>query len=424
MKRSKRLYEEALRLFPGGVNSPARALKPYSFFVESASGSRLRSTEGIELIDYCLGFGPLILGHQHPKVLEAIREQLERGWLYGVSCEEEIRFAKRILRHYSSMDMIRFVNSGAEATMNAIRLARGYTKREKIIKFDGNYHGSHDSVLVKAGSSAAELGVPASLGIMRDSVSSTIVVPYNDPESVEDAIKKNRGEVAAVIGEPVAVNMGLVPPKPGFLGSLREICDRNDVMFILDEVVTGCRLALGGAQEYFDIEADITTLGKIIGGGFPIGGYGARRELMEKVAPLGPIHNAGTFNAHPMAMAAGEATVRVLEETDALRQASQAAERLAELLKNLVERHGLEAGVNRFESMFQIFFTKVEVVDYVAVETSNKALYMKYLRQLMEKGVYMAPSQVETCFTSSEHSEEDLEQTEEALTETFKELFR
>ncbi len=422
MDKSKNFFEEALKLFPGGVNSPARALKPYPFFIEKADGSKLYSVDGKGYIDYCLGFGPLILGHRNREVLNAVTEQLERDWLYGAPYEAEIKLAKKIMRYFSTVEMIRFVNSGTEATMNAVRVARGYTNRSKVIKFEGNYHGSHDNVLIKAGSSALTFGMPTSEGILKDIAAHTLVAPYNDLEKTEAIAKKYRGNLAAVIVEPIAVNMGLVLPEKEFLKGLREICDKYDALLIFDEVVTGFRLTLGGAQDYYGVKADLTTLGKIIGGGFPIGAFGGRREYMEKVAPLGKVHNAGTFNAHPISMAAGLKTIEVLEETNALKKASRVAEEIAKDMKETAECCKINVEIHQIASMYQVFFSRKEIKNYHDVNAANKEMYQRYHQMMMDEEVYMAPSQFETCFTSSAHSDEDVNKTIEALDDVLRKM--
>ena len=420
MNRSDKLFNDALKLFPGGVNSPARAIKPYPFYVREARGSKLYSVDGGEYIDYSLGFGPLILGHGDKRVMKAVVEQLKKGWLYGAPYEAEIRLAKKIRRYFPLIEVMRFVNSGTEATMNAIRVARGYTGKRKIIKFEGNYHGSHDNVLVKAGSSALTFSIPTSEGILKEIVKYTLVAPYNNLDEVEKISSDNADDLAAIIVEPIAANMGLVPPEKDFLKGLREIAYRYDIPLIFDEVITGFRVAMGGAQEYYGIEPDLTTLGKVIGGGFPIGLYGGRREFMEEVTPLGKVHNAGTFNAHPISMVAGLKTIEILEETQALEKASETALKVSKYIEELIEDYGVKAVVNRIASMFQIFFSEKKVGNFKDVDSSDKNLYLKYHRMMMDRGVYMAPSQFETCFTSSAHSDDDLKKTFKALEDVLK----
>lgn len=315
---------------------------------------------------------------------------------------------------------MRFVNSGTEATMNAIRVARGYTGKRKIIKFEGNYHGSHDNVLVKAGSSALTFSIPTSKGILKDIVKYTIVAPYNDLEITKKLAANNSGKLAAIIVKPIAANMGLVPPRKEFLKGLREIADEYCIPLIFDEVVTGFRVSMGGAQEYYEVKADLTTLGKVIGDGFPIGLYDGRREIMKKVMPLGGVHNAGTFNANPISMIAGLKTIEVLEETYALGKATEAALEITKYMEELIDHYGIKAVVNQIASMFQILLSKKEVRDFGDVSSSDKKLYLKYHKMMMDDEIYMIPSQFETCFTSSVHSENDLRKTFDALKDVLK----
>ncbi len=420
-ENSKRLYERAQRIFPGGVNSPVRAaVKPYPFYVERAEGAYLYTVDGEKLVDYVLAYGPLILGHRHPKVREAVEEQLEKGWLYGTPAEVEILLAETILKHYPSADMVRFVNSGTEATMLAVRLARAHTGKDLIVKFEGCYHGAHDYLLVGAGSAASHFGVPKSEGIPEDVAGKTLVARYNDPDSVEKILKKHDGRVAAIIVEPVVGNYGLILPRDGFLKELRRLADHHDVLLILDEVITGFRLSLGGAQEYFGVKADITTLGKIIGGGFPIGAILAPAEIMERITPSGKVFNAGTFNAHPVAMAAGLATIKLLETGEPYRVANHAAEKLAEALEDLAGRHGYDHWVSHIASMAHIFFTNREVVDYESASKADKETYLRLHRELLKRGVFIAPSQFEVIFTSAAHDGGVVEETLAALEEAFK----
>lgn len=414
---SQALFEEAKKVFPGGVNSPARLLKPYPFFVKRGKGSKLYTVDNKQYIDYCLAFGPLILGHANKEVITAIRDQLERGWLYGTPYEGELKLAKELMEYFPTIEMIRFVNSGTEATMNAIRVARGYTRRRKIIKFEGSYHGSHDAVLVKAGSSTLTFGIPTSEGVPEDIAKHTLVAPYNNLEAAEKLAETYANELAAIIVEPVAVNMGLILPDVNFLKGLKEVCNKHGALLIFDEVVTGFRFDLGGAQGYYGMEADLTTLGKIIGGGFPIGAFGGRREFMKVVAPLGRVHNAGTFNAHPVSLAAGLKTVEIIRRNGIVEKTTKVAEEVAGRLREAIEDRKIEARVYQITSMFQIFFTGREVRNFDDVNTSNKKLFMEFHRLLMEKGVYWAPSQFETCFTSSAHTKEDIELTSSAIEE-------
>ncbi len=417
---SRELYREAKELFPGGVNSPVRALvEPEPFYVADAWGPYLYTVDGEKLLDMVLGYGPLILGHRHPKVEEALREAIGRGWLYGAPSPLEVELAKKILAHVKPGGMIRFVNTGTEATMTAIRLARGYTGRKLILKFDGNYHGSHDQVLVAAGSAAGELGIPSSSGVPREVASLTLVARYNDLHSVEEAFRRHGDEIAAVIVEPVAANMGVVPPLPGFLGGLRRITRSYGALLIFDEVVTGFRISLGGAQEYYGVEADIVTLGKAIGGGMPIGAVAAERRIMEHLSPAGKVFNAGTFNAHPLAMAAGIASLEALEKE--LPRASEAMKEVVEALDEAASRLGVEYTINRVESMAQIFLgTSGPVENAEQARASNHRLYKRLHHYMRIQGVFIAPSQMEALFTSTAHTSRETELFQEAVTRALK----
>ncbi len=407
---SLRLYEDAKDLLVGGVNSPVRAaVRPSPFFVASAKGPYVVTEDGERLVDYVLGYGPLILGHADDRVMKSVIDQVERGWLYGAPTRTELELARKVLWHVMPGGRVRFVNSGTEATMTAIRLARGFTGRQKVLKFDGCYHGAHDSVLVQAGSAASEFGVPNSAGVPPQVASLTLVARFNDAESAERAARQAGHDLAAIIVEPVIGNMGVIPPDPEFLRSLRELADRYGALLIFDEVITGFRIDLGGAQKYYGVRADIVTLGKIIGGGFPVGAVVARREVMESLAPLGPVFNAGTFNAHPVTMAAGLATVSVLESTDALSRASRAAREVAGSL----ERAGIT--VNRVESMFQAFMTNAQVRDADDARRADRAKYVRLHEALRRLGAFIPPSQFESWFTSSAHDEEAVTLTVNAV---------
>ncbi|NPA85124.1 MAG: glutamate-1-semialdehyde 2,1-aminomutase [Crenarchaeota archaeon] len=420
MKKSLELFNIAKSLFPGGVNSPIRAaVKPYPFYVKDANGAVLVTVDDVELIDYVLGYGPLILGHKHPKVLEAVEEQLHRDWLYGTPHEVEIELAKKIVSHYPSIDMIRFVNSGTEATMTAIRLARGYTGKNKIIKFDGCYHGAHDSVLVKAGSAVSHYGLPGSAGVPEAVSRLTLVVPFNDVDTLEKVAKENEEDLAAIIVEPVMGNAGVIPPKEGFLKELRRIADETGALLIFDEVITGYRLGIGGAQAKYGVVPDITTLGKIIGGGFPVGAVGGKREIMEYLTPSGPVFNAGTFNAHPVTMAAGLATIEELERGYVYEVANTAAERIAKALEQeAVAKYG--GIVNRVASMFQWFPRVEEVSNYSDAQKADKELALRLHEELLKREVFIAPSLFEAWFTSAAHGEDVVDKTLEALSEALK----
>ncbi len=422
-KRSLELFEEARRVFPGGVNSPVRAaVKPYPFYVERGEGPYIYTVDGEKLIDYVLAYGPLILGHRHPRVKAAVEEQLEKGWLYGAPYEPEVELAKKILSYYMPGGMIRFVNSGTEATMLAVRLARGFTRRKYIVKFEGCYHGAHDYVLVGAGSAAAEYGVPASEGVPEEVARLTLVARYNDVDSVERIMRRHGDQVAAIIVEPVVGNAGVIPPKDGFLKELRRLADEHGALLILDEVITGFRLGLRGAQEYFGVKADIVTLGKVIGGGFPVGAVAARREIMEMLTPLGKVFNAGTFNAHPVTMVAGLETIRVLEETNPYPAMREAAERIARTLEDAASRNGFEVTVNQVESMLQVFFKPGGVWSYDDAKKSDRRLYDKLHEITLKKGVFIPPSQMESWFLSAVHTREVVEETLRVIEEAFREL--
>jgi len=419
------LFERARRVFPGGVNSPARALKhlPTPLVAKGASGPYLYTDRG-RLVDYCLAFGAVILGHAHPRVKKAVEEQLERGWIYALLTEQEVEFAERIKRHMPSVEKMRIVNSGTEATMNAIRLARGFTKRDVLIKFDGNFHGSHDYVLVKAGSGAATWGVPTSAGIPQDVVKLTVVVPYNDTDAFVKAAREVGDRLAAVIVEPVAGNYGLIIPDLEFLKALREETERAGALLIFDEVITGFRLGLSGAQGRFGIRPDLTTLGKVIGGGFPIGIFGGRADVMDLVAPSGPVYNAGTYNAHPVSVAAGLAVLAELETGEPYRVADEAARRLAKAVEDAAGRASFDVVVKQIASMFQFYFKKGDVKTPQDVRESDEKLYLKLHEIALKHGVYLTPSQYEVNFTSAAHTREVVEQTTAALEEAFKELKR
>jgi glutamate-1-semialdehyde 2,1-aminomutase len=417
LTRSEELFEKAKRLIPGGVNSPVRAFQPYPFFTKWSEGSHIFDVDGKEYIDYCMGYGPLILGHAHPKVIEAVKEQLEMGSLYGTPIEQEVELAELICKLVPCAEMVRLVSTGGEATMSAIRAARGFTGKKKILKFEGCYHGAHDSVLLKAGSGATTFGVATSLGVPEESVRNTVVVPFNDVAAFEAAVKANKGDLAAVIVEPVIGNFGVVLPKEGFLETLREVTEAYGVVLIFDEVITGFRLALGGAQEYFGVVPDMVALGKVLGEGFPLAAFGGRREIMSLVAPAGGVYQAGTFSGNPVSVAAALATLGYIkskgsgfyEELDTKTNALVAG------LSNMVEERGWRLQINHVSSMFQVFFTSESVYDYRSAKTSDVELFKEYHRRLLEKGVFVPPSQFETCFVSEAHTMQDINATLDAM---------
>ncbi|MCG2865255.1 MAG: glutamate-1-semialdehyde 2,1-aminomutase [Vulcanisaeta sp.] len=421
MSESKRLFEEAQRVLVGGVNSPVRAaIRPYPFFVREGKGPYLITVDGNRLIDYVLGYGPLILGHAPEAVTRRIVEYVSKGWLYGAPTELEITLAKKIVNHFPSIEMVRFVNSGGEAVATAIRLARGYTGRRKILKFEGCYHGAVDSVLVKAGSAAAHFGSPSSAGVPEDVAKLTLVARYNDLDSVEKIMREEGNDVAAIIVEPIMANYGVIPPRNDFLKGLREVADRFGSLLIFDEVVTGYRLGLGGAQRYYGVKADITTLGKIIGGGFPVGAVGAREEIMSKLSPRGPVFNAGTFNGHPISMIAGLATIEVLETTNAYEIAINASRKLAEGLDDVLGRYGIDHTINWVPTMLQVFFTKGEVIDHETASRSNAKIYLNLHEELLKRGVFIAPSQFEAIFTSAAHEDSIINETLRQIEDSMK----
>ncbi|MEM1597064.1 MAG: glutamate-1-semialdehyde 2,1-aminomutase [Pyrobaculum sp.] len=417
------VVEKARQFFPGGVNSPARALKhlPAPLVAKRAEGPYLYTDRG-RLVDFCLAFGAVILGHAHPRVKEAVAKQLERGWIYALLTEEEVELAERIRAHVPSMQKMRLVSTGTEATMNAVRVARGYTKRDYLIKFEGNFHGSHDYVLVKAGSGAATWGVPTSAGIPHEVAKMTIVAPYNDVDAFYKAVKEAGERLAAVIVEPIAGNYGLIIPDREFLKALREETERVGALLIFDEIITGFRVGLGGAQEYFGIKPDLTTLGKVVGGGFPIGIFGGRAEVMSLVAPEGPVYNAGTYNAHPVSVAAGLATVKELETGEPYRTANDAAAKIAKGVEDIAQRHGFDVVVKQIASMFQFYFKKGDVRTPQDVRESDERLYLKLHELALKHGVYLTPSQYEVNFTSASHTPGVVEETLVALEKAFKEL--
>ncbi len=410
--RSRELFEAAKRHIPGGVNSPVRAFGSVGRtprFIASAHGSRIVDVDGNEMIDYVCSWGPGILGHAHPRVIEKVREACGYGLTYGAPTEQEVQMAEVLAELIPSMEVSRLVSSGTEAVMSAIRAARGYTKRDKIVKFKGCYHGHSDGLLVKAGSAALTTSVPDSAGVPADYTKNTLVAQYNDPASVEELFQANPEEIAAVVVEPVAANMGVVPPAPGFLEFLREITEQNGALLIFDEVITGFRLALGGAQEYFHVTPDLTTLGKIVGGGMPIGVYGGKREIMEMVSPLGPVYQAGTLSGNPIATAAGLETLRILREDPGIYQRLE--EKAARITETVREAAGNAVCVNRIGSLMSIFFTSEQVTDYESAVSSDTARYAEYFGYLLDHGIYTAPSQFEAMFVSDAHTGEDIETT-------------
>ena len=401
--KSSDLFADALTLMPGGVSSPVRAIRPYPFYTSHAKGSRIITVDDLSLIDCCMAYGPLILGHAHPQLKKAIEAQLKNGWLYGTPSPFEPSCARMITGDHKGMDMIRFVSSGSEATMAAIRLARGYTGRQDIIKIEGGFHGAHDGVLVKAGSGATTMGVPDSAGIPADIVAHTRQVPYNDPDALESVLSTD-ADVAALIIEPVLGNIGPVLPQDNYLHEIREITRAHDVLLIFDEVITGYRLGIGGAQALYGVQPDLTTLGKIIGGGLPIGAFGGRRDIMELVAPQGPVYQAGTFSGNPLSLAAGIATIEWLHDHRTIYR--DLTEKTRALEESLDSRSN--GSFVRIGSMFKWFFRNEPPNNYLEVKECDTAAFGRFWKRILDAGIFLPPSQFETNFLSSAHSDQDL----------------
>ncbi len=419
---SKRFFEEAQKVIPGGVNSPVRACKSVGadpVFFAAGAGPYIIDVDGQEYIDYVASWGPLILGHAHPEVIAAVQEAAESGTSFGAPTWREVELARLICEIFPSIEKVRLVNSGTEATMSAVRLARGFTGRKKIIKFDGCYHGHADSFLVKAGSGVATLGIPGSPGVPEEIVQNTISLPFNDLSAVEEAFAKAGEEIACVIVEPIAGNMGVVPPVAGFLEGLREITRKHGALLIFDEVITGFRVSLSGAQGLYGVEPDLTCLGKIIGGGLPVGAYGGKAEIMAHIAPEGPVYQAGTLSGNPIAVAAGIATLRVLMRPGIYERLEELSARLAEGLKEAAREAGARVTFNRVGSMMTCFFREGEVKNFTDASASDTERYGAFWREMLKRGVYLAPSQFEAAFVSLAHTEEEIDLTIEAAREAF-----
>lgn len=426
-KNSIKQFQRAQKSIPGGVNSPVRAFKSINgepIFIDRGKGSKIYDIDGNEYIDFVSSWGPLILGHAHDEVIAAIKEAAERGTSYGAPTVIESAMAELIIDMVPSIDIVRMVNSGTEATMSALRLARGYTGRELIIKFEGCYHGHADSFLIKAGSGAITLGLPDSPGVTKGTAKDTLIAKYNDIQSVEELFNKHGNEIAAVIIEPVAGNMGVVLPEAGFLKSLRELATKHGALLIFDEVITGFRLAKGGAQEFYGVMPDITTLGKIIGGGLPVGAYGARKEIMEKLAPTGPIYQAGTLSGNPLAMAAGYASLKIMNETkDFYKLLDEKANRLEKGILANLEQTDVKAVINRVGSMMTLFFNDIGYVkSFDDAMKSDARKYAEYFKMALESGIYLAPSQYECAFISAAQTDEDIDKAITANLEALKKL--
>jgi len=422
-ERSSALFQYAKAVIPGGVNSPVRAFKSVGadpLFIKKAAGCRITDEDGNSYIDYVGSWGPMIVGHCHPQVVEAVKRTMDDGASFGAPTEREITLARMVIEAVPSIEMVRMVSSGTEATMSAIRLARGYTGRDKILKFSGCYHGHADALLVKAGSGAATFGVPDSPGVPVDFAKHTLTAEYNSLESVKALVAENRDSIACIIVEPVAGNMGTVPPREGFLEGLREICTNEGIVLIFDEVMSGFRVAYGGAQELFGITPDMTTLGKIIGGGLPVGAFGGKREIMEKLSPSGGIYQAGTLSGNPLAMTAGIETLKLLQQPGFYARLEEKSRQVAEGIARAAAAAGYPLYSTRVGSMFCAFFTNGEVRDWPTAAACDTKAFARYFLAMLNEGVYLAPSQFETAFVSAAHSDDDIEKTIAAAAKCFK----
>ncbi|MEQ8221646.1 MAG: glutamate-1-semialdehyde 2,1-aminomutase [Candidatus Eremiobacterota bacterium] len=428
LKKSEELFNKAINFIPGGVNSPVRAFRAVGgvpIFISKAKGAKIYDVDGNEYIDFVCSWGPLILGHRHKGVIEEIKLKLEDGTTFGAPTKQEIDLAEKIREIFPSIDMVRLVSSGTEATMSAIRLARGYTGKDKIVKFEGCYHGHVDSLLVKSGSGSMTFGIPTSQGIQKAAAHDTIVLPFNDIELFEKLIKENHQDIAAVIMEPVPGNMGVIIPREGYLKAIRDITEKYNILLIFDEVISGFRLAPGGAQEKFNIKADLTCLGKIIGGGLPVGAYGGKKEIMECISPLGGVYQAGTLSGNPLAVAAGLATINILielEKNGLYRELEQKTENFSFELRKIAEAEGVNITINQIGSMLTVFFTDKPVFDYSSAKTASEVRYALFFWKMLEEGIYLPPSQYEAMFMSIAHREELLKKTLDASSLAFKEI--
>ncbi|WP_457600691.1 glutamate-1-semialdehyde 2,1-aminomutase [Hydrogenivirga sp.] len=422
---NRKVIQEALNVLPGGVNSPVRAFKAVGgepIALVKGRGCRIWDADGREYLDFLASWGPLILGHAHPKVVKAVKEEAEKGLSFGLTNPHEVKLAQLVVELVPSVEKVRFVNSGTEATMSAVRLARGVTGRKLVVKFDGCYHGHYDSLLVSAGSGVATFAIPGTPGIPEEIASLTLVVPYNDEGAVREVFEKHGRDIACLIVEPVAGNMGVVPPKEGFLKFLRDITRENGSLLIFDEVITGFRLSKGGAQELFGVEPDITCLGKVLGGGMPVGAYGGRREIMSQVAPEGPVYQAGTLSGNPVAMAAGVETLKELRDKEPYGELDGKARTLSEGVSSLLKDRGIAHRINRVGSMFTVFFTDREVTDFASAKSSDTELFGRFFRKLLDKGVLIPPAQFEAWFVSTAHEDEHIDEALSRIADAVKEL--
>ena len=417
-QKSKKLYSNAIKVIPGGVNSPVRAFKAVGskpIFIEKAKGPYLYDADGNKYIDYCLSWGPMILGHANAKVLVPVKKVMAKGTSFGIPTDLETQLAKMIVRAIASVEKVRLVSSGTEAVMTAIRLARGSTGRDKIIKFIGCYHGHVDHMLVQAGSGATTLGAPSSPGVPKDFTKHTILLPYNNTEMLDKVFKKYRGRIAALIVEPIAGNMGVVPPEGDFLKTIRKLCTKNGSILIFDEVITGFRIKYGSIQQLFKVKADLTCLGKIIGGGFPIGACGGKAKLMNKLAPTGSIYQAGTLSGNPVCVAAGIATLKLLKSKNIYSRLETSTKRLCNGIQQTLREREIKHTINRIGSMFTLFFNPGPVTGYASAVKSDTAKYAKFHNAMLRQGIYLPPSQFEACFLSTEHKPGDIDKTINAV---------
>jgi glutamate-1-semialdehyde 2,1-aminomutase len=426
-KRSRDLYRRAVELMPGGVNSPVRAFKSVGgdpLFIREARGSHMLDVDGNDYLDYVGSWGPMILGHAHPQVVEAVREAVGRGTSYGASTELEVRLAEQITGAFPAIERVRLVNSGTEAVMSAVRLARAFTGRTRVLKFEGCYHGHADGFLARAGSGIATLGIPDTPGVPEEYAALTLTTPFNDLAAVEEAFRQHGDDLAVVVVEPIAGNMGVVPPAPGFLEGLRSLTQKLGALLLFDEVITGFRLAYGGVQTLTGIQPDLTTLGKIIGGGFPLAAYGGRREIMERIAPEGPVYQAGTLSGNPVAVTAGLTTLEILEARNPYSELERQAARLEAGLRHAAAAANLPATVNRAGSMMTAFFTPGPVTDYASARRADTKRYGAFFRAMLARGIYLAPSQFEAAFVSTAHTDAEIDATVAAAREAADEVMR